>query len=412
MTTAAPPTLATGGGPGLRGYFAALGPGLVVMLADTDAGSILTAAQTGAETGYALIPFQLAVIPALYVAQELALRLGLGTGRGMIELIRERFGRRIGFAVAAVLTASCFGALVTQLSGMAAVGELVGIPSAATVATVVLGLSAMALTGSYRSVERIALMFGAAEFVFFYAGWQAHPDFSRIGADAAAITHAPRFLYLVAANLGATIMPWALFYQQSAACDKGLTRRQLGHARLDTLFGAILCQLVTCGVQIAAAAHGAISDDTVGEFARLFDRALGEGMGAALFGAGLMGGALVAAVVVCLACAWAVGEAAGRRHSLEQHPREAPWFYGSFVVLLAGAGAFVAAGVDAVRLAMAVGVLNALLLPAALLCLFVLARSELDAGLRPSGARGATTAAIFLLASALGFCAAIGGILG
>jgi Mn2+/Fe2+ NRAMP family transporter len=398
-----------------RTSLAALGPGLVVMLADTDAGSILTAAQTGVETGYALIPLQLAVIPLLFLAQELAARLVLGTGRGMIELLRARLGRGAALAAAAVLTLTCFGALVTQLSGMAAVAEFYGARVDLAVAVAVIGLSAMILTGSYRSVERIALLFGAAEFAFLYAGWKAHPDFSRIAADASALSaHAPRLLFLVAANLGATIMPWAIFYQQSAAGDKGLARAHLGHARVDTLLGAALCQFVTCGVQIVAATHAATVEGagSVAEFARLFGHALHGPIGAALFCAGLMGGALVATVVVCLAAAWAVGEAAGRRHSLEQHPREAPWFYGSFVALLAGAGAFVAAGVDAVRLSMAVGVLNALLLPMALLCLFWLARKTLGPDLRPSGALGAATGAAFVLVSALGLYAGVVGVLG
>ena len=247
--------------------------------------------------------------------------------------------------------------------------------------------------------------------MFLYAGWKAHPDFSRIAADVSAFgVHSPRVLYLVAANLGATIMPWALFYQQSAACDKGLSRTHLGHARLDTFLGAVLCQLVTCGVQIVAATHAATVDGagSVAQFARLFGHALHGPVGSALFCAGLMGGALVASVVICLSAAWAVGEAAGRRHSLEQHPREAPWFYGSFVALLAGAGLFVAAGVDAVRLSMAVGVLNALLLPLALACLFWLARRTLGADLRPSGALGA----VFLLVSVFGLYAGFAGLLG
>ncbi|MBB4197380.1 hypothetical protein CCR94_13770 [Rhodoblastus sphagnicola] len=398
-----------------RASLAALGPGLVVMLADTDAGSILTAAQTGVETGYALIPLQLAVIPLLYLAQELAARLALGTGRGMVELIRERLGRGTSVAVAAVLTLTCFGALVTQLSGMAAVAAFFGVPVDVAVAVAVIGLSAMIVTGSYRSVERIALLFGAAELVFLYAGWKAHPDFSRIAADASQFAaDSPRFLYLVAANLGATIMPWALFYQQSAACDKGLSRAHLGLARLDTLLGAVFCQLVTCGVLIVAATHAATLEGagSVDAFARLFGRALDSPVGSALFCAGLMGGALVATVVVCLAAAWAVGEAAGRRHSLEQHPRDAPWFYGSFVVLLAAAGAFVAAGVDAVRLSMAVGVINAVLLPVALLALFWLARKTLDADLRPSGAFGAITGAVFVVVSVFGLYAGFVGVLG
>jgi len=395
-----------------RAGLAALGPGLVAMLADTDAGSILTAAQTGVETGAALIPLQLAAIPLLYLAQELAVRLALGTGRGMVELIGARCGRGAGVAVAAVLGLTCFGALVTQLSGMAAVAGLFGVSGGAALAAAVLGLSVMILTGSYRSVERVALAFGAAELVFLYAGWKAHPDFSRFAADAAA-AHGPRFHYLVAANLGATLMPWAIFYQQSAACDKGLSRADLGPARLDTLLGAIFCQLVTCGVQAVAATHAAAVDGagSVAAFARLFERALGP-FGSALFCAGLMGGALVATVVVCLAAAWAAGEAAGRRHSLEQHPREAPWFYGSFVALLAGAGLLVAAGVDPVRLSMAVGVLNALLLPLALLALFWLARRELDSELRPSGARGALAGLVFVVVSGLGLYAGLVGVMG
>ncbi|MGO9133328.1 MAG: NRAMP family divalent metal transporter [Methylovirgula sp.] len=389
----------------LRAYAVVLGPGLVAMLADTDAGSVMTAAQSGTQFGYGLLLFQFAVIPSMYLAQELGLRLALGTGRGMGELVRARFGPAASIVVTAVLAISCFGALVTQLSGLAAVGQLLDIPVWQTIAVAVAGISVMVVTGSYHSVERIAIFFGAFELVFVFAAWKSHPDLHQIAAGVGAMPiHDPRYLYLLAANLGTSVIPWTIFYQQSAAVDKGLKLSDLRLARIDTLVGALICQIVTSGILITVAANsghdGAAATD-VRAFAQMFEHALGRGSGTLLFGAGLMGSALVATVVVSLASAWAIGEATGLRHSLEHHPKEAPWFYASFVALLVVGGAYVSSGVNLVGLTIAIGVLNAVLLPVVLVFLFLLARSELPPSLRPSGATGLATAFVLTATSAV-----------
>jgi Mn2+/Fe2+ NRAMP family transporter len=395
-------------------FLATLGPGLVVMLADTDAGSVITAAESGAEWGYRLLLFQVAIVPLLYLVQELAVRLALGSGRGMNELIRARYGASVSSAMTTVLAVSCFGSLLTQLSGLAGVGQLLGVPVWETVTGAVVGLSVMVLTGSYHSVERITILFGACELAFVYAAWRSHPDPTLMleGLGGAPMRD-PRYLYLLAANLGTSLMPWAIFYQQSAVVDKGLTFVHLKHARLDTFIGAVLCQIVTSGILVTAAANAA--GNSLGDIpaiASVFERALGGRAGTMVFAAGLMGGALVATVVVCLTVAWAIGEATGLRHSLEHHPTEAPWFYFSFVALLAMGGAFVASGIDLVKVPIAIGVINALLLPPVLFCLFMLVWRELAPSLRPAGLNALLLALLFVTTSALALYSGTAGVFG
>src|SRR3954467_4682702 len=149
-----------------RRVLPALGPGIVVMLADTDAGSIITAAQSGAQWGYRLLLLQILLIPILYVVQELTVRLGLVTGRGPGELIRETFGVGWAWLSVGTLLVACMGALVTQLSGIAGVAQLFGVPVWLMMVLTIGGVILMVCTGSYRSVERIALCFGLFELSF------------------------------------------------------------------------------------------------------------------------------------------------------------------------------------------------------------------------------------------------------
>jgi len=161
---------------GWRWVLSVLGPGLVVMLADTDAGSIVTAAQSGAQEGYSLLGLQLLLVPILFLVQELTVRLGIVTGRGHGELIRERFGAGWAWLSVSTLLVACLGALVTEFGGIAGVGLLFGIPRWVSAAVIVLLLTTVVWTGSYRSVERVALLFGLAELIFLVVAWQAHPQ--------------------------------------------------------------------------------------------------------------------------------------------------------------------------------------------------------------------------------------------
>jgi Mn2+/Fe2+ NRAMP family transporter len=365
---------------GWRHFLAVAGPGIVVMLADTDAGSIITAAQSGAEWGYQLLLLQLVLVPILYIVQELTVRLGLVTRKGHAELIRDHFGRGWAWLSVATLVVSCVGALLSELSGLAGVGLLIGVPIPVTMSLIVVALIVMAYRGSYLFVERIAIVVGAFEMVFLFVAWRAHPDLTAVVSGAADIAwQQPKYLYLVAANIGAVIMPWMVFYQQSSVVEKGLSLDDLPAARLDTAFGAAVTQIVMAAVLIATAAtlgkamqSGSL--DTVQQIAQAITPYLGETTGKLLFGLGLSGAAVVATIVVTLTAARTLSEVLGTKHSLEHEPHEAPWFYGIYTTTLIAGALIVVSGVNLVSLSVGVQVMNALLLPIVLGFLYLLAR--------------------------------------
>jgi NRAMP (natural resistance-associated macrophage protein)-like metal ion transporter len=197
-------------------FFAVLGPGLVVMLADTDVGSIITAAQSGVGWGYRLLFLQFLLMPILYVVQELTVRLGVFTGKGHGELIRDTFGAGWAWLSAGGLAIATIGALLSEFSGVAGVGELYGVPRGVTLTLAVGFLLIVAYTGTYRRVERIAIALGLFELVFFIICFVAKPNGAVMAQQAFQPAFAdPAYLYLVAANIGAVIMPWMVFYQQS-----------------------------------------------------------------------------------------------------------------------------------------------------------------------------------------------------
>ncbi len=358
---------------------AVFGPGLVVMLADTDVGSVITAGQSGVQFGYRLLGQQLVLIPILYMVQELTVRLGIFTGRGHGELIGETFGRFWAWVSAVGLAVATAGALLTEFSGVAGVGELYGVPRAITLAIAAAALLAVVLTGSYRRVERVAIAVGLFEFAFFFVAWAAHPGLGDMARGAVSIPwHNPDYLYLSAANIGAVIMPWMVFYQQSAVADKKLRPEHYTAARIDTAVGAVLTQLVMAAVLIACAATiGAHTPNasltTVGEMSQALTPFLGQGAGRLVFSLGVLGAGLVAAIVASLALAWGVGEVAGYRRSLELRPFQARWFYGIYSGCVVAGAALVAVWPNLVSLNVGVQVMNALLLPLVLGFLIALA---------------------------------------
>ena len=365
---------------GWRRFAAVAGPGLVVMLADTDAGSVITAAQSGAEWGYRLLLLQLVLAPILYIVQELTVRLGIVSGKGHAEMIRDHYGRGWAWLSVATLVLACIGALLSELSGLAGVGLLMGVPAPVTMVLVVAALIFMAYRGSYLAVERIAIAVGAFELVFLAVALEAEPSMTALVAGSIDIPwQEPKYLYLVAANIGAVIMPWMVFYQQSSVVEKKLTVEDLPAARLDTGIGAVLTQVIMAAVLIATAATLAGktqtgSLDNVQQIAEAITPYLGETTGKLLFGLGLSGSAMVATIVVTLTAARTLSEVLGVKHSLEHEPAEAPWFYGIYTVTLIAGALLIVSGVNLVSLSVGVQVMNALLLPIVLGFLYLLAR--------------------------------------
>ena len=402
-------------GSALKRFLAVMGPGLVVMLADTDAGSVITAAQSGAQWGYKLLLMQLLLVPVLFMVQELTVRLGLVTGKGHGDLIQQHFGPRWAWLSVGTLLLACMGALLSEMAGLAGVGLMYGIPAWLTMVAVVGGMSAMAYTGSYRSVERIAIFFGAFELVFVLVAWKAQPDLVSVRTE---LFNLPlgdsKYLFLVAANIGAVVMPWMVFFQQSAVVEKKLQVGDLRAARWDTALGAVLTQVVMAMVLIAAAATIGQSAtqaplDTVQQISQAITPFLGEQFGRLLFGMGIVGAALVAAIVVTLTAARALGEVMGYKHSLEHAPKDAPWFYGVYTASLVIGGSTVASGINLITLGVAVQVMNALLLPIVLAFLYLLAR-RLPQPYRLQGWYAACTAVVIGITVALGFYAGVMGI--
>ena len=380
-----------GGWRGRVGRAAAVfGPGLVVMLADTDVGSVITAGQSGVQWGYRLL-LQLVLVPVLYMVQELTVRLGIFTGRGHGELIRDTFGRGWAWVSAAGLGVAACGALLTELSGVAGVGEMYGVPRFATLPLAATALLAVVLTGSYRRMERVAMTVGLFELAFFFVAWRAHPDGGLLLSGALDIPFGDKdYVYLAAANIGAVIMPWMIFYQQSAIADKKLRPEHYTAARWDTAVGAVVTQLVMASVLIACAAtlgreRPDASLTTVGEMSQALTPFLGAATGRLVFGLGVLGAGMVASIVASLALAWGLGEVSGYRRSLELRPLDAGWFYGVYTVCVVGGAVLVALWPNLVALNVDVQVMNALMLPLVLGFLIMLAVKALPRAHRLRG---------------------------
>ncbi|TWE11361.1 NRAMP family divalent metal transporter [Rudaeicoccus suwonensis] len=370
------------------------GPGLIVMLADTDAGCLITAAQSGAQWGYSMVLPQVVLIPILYMAQEITVRLGIVTGKGHGALIREYFGPRWAWLSGSTLFISAIGALLTEFVGVAGVGELFGVSKWITVPVATAFLIGIAMTRSYRRVERIGIAVGLAELAFIPAMILAHPKMHDLlkGLHTVPLGHSS-YVFLLAANVGAVIMPWMIFYQQSAVVDKGLKKSAIRAARRDTAVGSVLTQGIMIVVIIAFAAtvyasgHGSMSLNTVGQLAGGLAPYIGSTEAKVMVGAAILGGALVAALVVSLAGSWGLAEVIGWKHSLNAPISRQNWkFYFVYAMSHIVGAALVLASFNLVRLAVDVEVMNALMLPLVLGFLLLLEAKALPSEFRMRGA--------------------------
>lgn len=320
-------------------FFKVLGPGFVVMIADMDAGSVTTAGVSGAQWGYKLIPLQILLIPVLYLIQSMTSRLGCVTRKGHGELIREFYGEKWAVFATLTLFIVVFSALITEFSGIAASGEIFGIPKVFTVGISCLVLLFVVFTGSYKRAETIALVFSLSGFIFIPAAIFAHPNIHEMifnGLFSSQPLNNKDYIWLIAANAGAVIMPWMIYYQQSATVDKNLCKKDVKLAEADTLIGSVATQLLMIAVIVMTAATlfkagvkpssakaiGTALIPLAGKYAGLF------------FAIGLYSSSLLAAFVVSMAFTWAAGETWGYKHSLNHKFKEAKTFYFIYIILI------------------------------------------------------------------------------
>jgi Mn2+/Fe2+ NRAMP family transporter len=374
-------------------FLAVVGPGLVVAFADTEAGSITTAATSGAQYGYKLILLQLLLIVPLFVVQEMTARLGTVTGKGHARLIREHYGLGWAWVSLGTMLITNIAALVTEFAGIAGAALIFGLNPVPLVLAAAVLLIVVIFTASYKRAEIFALGLCALELLFIPAAFAAHPAAKEVVAQGLFGSQPlgdQNYLLLIASNIGAVIMPWMIFYQQSATVDKGLTVRDLNFARLDTALGAVFTQIIMIAVVITTAAtlfvhHIPVSDAAHAAIA--LQPLVGKFAGVT-FGVGLIGASMLGAFVVSLATAWAFGEAFGWRCSLNDGLR-AKRFTALYVACVAiAAGIVLIPGLPLISLTVDVEAFNGFVLPIVLCFLLVLVNDKRVVGERRNSLLG------------------------
>ena len=370
---------------------AVLGPGIITMVADNDAGGISTYAVTGSKYGFNLLWVFFILVPMAYFVQEMTVRLGAVTKRGNAEAIFDGFGPFWGWFSIFDLAVINWLTLVTEYIGMTAAMQIFGIPAWATFIVVTAILMAIVITGRYWTFEKLTLLFCAFNLVYVPAAlWAMEMPTSPGWDDVARGFYNPEFpgglsgdlVFIVMANIGTTITPWQIFFQQSAVVDKGLDIRDIRFGKIDTFAGSMMTGLVAIFIIITTGAafyynHQPPIQDaaTTAEALRPMLGAQGE-WARRLFAIGLFDAGFLGALCISLSTSWAVGEVFGWAHSLNKSVRDAPWFYVIYLVTLATAGGVVLFAIHRpdilILVNMFVQVVAVTLLPAALVFLILL----------------------------------------
>ncbi len=363
-----------------------VGPGILVMLGENDAPSMLSYAQTGASYGIGFfLPFIVLTFLMAYVVQEMTVRLAAATHRGHAELIFDRFGRFWGFFSMVDLVIGNILTLITEFIGIRAGLGFFGISPFVSVLLSVLVIVLATSSRRYFTWERIALSLALFNLIFIPAALLAHPNVAAIGHSLYTFSplpggfHLPLLVQLMA-DVGATVTPWMLFFQQSAAVDKGITKNDIAHGRVDTALGALIAAIAAIATVVATAPlfihHVNLSTVTQSQFASVLIPYLGH-TGAALFALGLTEAGLVATIMISTSSAYAFGEVTRVPSSLNRTFRDAPWFYASLYI-----GAIIAAvvvllpGAPLQAITITVNVIATLLMPPALLFLILLVNDK------------------------------------
>jgi len=368
--------------PRLRLLWLLIGPGVLVMLGENDGPSMLSYAATGARFGIGFfLPFVVLTFCMACVVQEMTVRLGAATHRGHAELIFDRFGPFWGWFSMADLMVGNFLTLVTEFIAIRAGLGFFGVRPVVAVLGALCVLFVALMTHRYWTWERITL--GAAMFnlVFVPVALLSHPHWGAVSG--ALFTWKPlpgglnqETVLILLADIGATVTPWMLFFQQSAIADKGLTTRDIRFGRFDTVLGAALATLAAAATILATAPlfthHMTAANFEAAEFAQALQPFVGR-WGSALFALGIFEAGMVAAVTISTSSAYAFGEVARRPHSLNLPFKQGKSFY---LVLLAeaaaAAGLVLIPGIPLVYIVLLVNVIAVLAMPPALLFLYML----------------------------------------
>lgn len=354
-------------------FLAIVGPGLITATVDNDAGGIYIASEAGARYGFDLLWTLIPILVALIVVQEMCARMGVVTGKGLADLIREEYGFRATFILMLALVAANFSNVVAEFAGVATSLEIFGASRYLSVPLGALLVWVVVVKGTYRSVEKVFLVACLFYLAYFASAFLAGPDWSEalISTVTPRIHYEPAYLMMVIGMTGAVIAPWMQFYQQSSVVEKGIKVQHIRQARWDVILGGVFSAalvffiVVGCAVTLHQAGQYEIRDAAQ---AALALEPLAGRWASTLFAVGLCNASLLAASVLPLATAYYVCEGLGLEAGINRKFREAPVFYWLYTGLVfLGAGVVLIPRIPLIRVILLSQVVNGFLLPVVLI---------------------------------------------
>jgi Mn2+/Fe2+ NRAMP family transporter len=387
------------------------GPGVLVMLGENDGPSMLAYAATGAKFGIGFfLPFVILTFCMAIVVQEMTVRLGAATHRGHAELIFDRFGPFWGWFSMIDLGVGNFLTLITEFIAVRAGLGFFGIRPWIAILIALVILYGALMSHRYWTWERITLAAALFNLIFIPVALMTHPSWHAVGHAFITWHPLPGFnkdtLLLVLADIGATVTPWMLFFQQSATVDKGMTTKDIRFGRIDTVLGAALATAAALATIVATAplfAHQMTADNyQAAEFAQALQPIVGR-LGASLFALGMFEAGIVAAITISTSSAYAFGEVTHKPHSLNLPMGEGKSFYAVLTLCAAAAaGIVLIPGLPLVYVVLIVNVVAVLAMPPALVFLFMLVNDKEIMGdlVSPPWANVLSSGVVFILTAA------------
>ena len=360
---------------------AVLGPGFITANVDNDAGGILTYSQAGAQFGYTMLWTMLPITLALIVVQEMCARMGVVTGKGLSDLIREEFGLRLTFIVMVLLVVVNFGNVVAEFSGIAGSLELFHLSKYIAVPACAVLVWLLVVKGNYKSVEKIFLVASSFYLAYIVAGVLARPSWHQalvetVKLPGRAAWSQASYTYMVIGIIGTTIAPWMQFYLQASIVEKRIPIRRYAASRWDVIVGSIFTDVVAWFIIVACAAtlftHGLGKIDVPADAAGAM-KPLAGNYAFLLFSFGLFNASFFAASVLPLSTAYVVCEGLGLESGVDNSFKEAPFFYWLYTSLISGGAAVVLLPhFPLIRITILSQVLNGLLLPIVIVLMLLL----------------------------------------
>lgn len=379
------------GRPGIVAFLAVMGPGFIAGVAGNDAGGITTYSVMGAQTGFGLLWVFPLTIVVLAVVQEMAARLGVVTGQGLSDLIRDRYGVRWTALAMGVLIIANVANTVAEFAGASAALSIFGVPATVTVPVLAVIIWALVLFASYRTVERVFLSIALVFLAYVAAAILAHPDWGHVATALVTpnLALSGATILLLVQVVGTTITPYQMFYLQSAVAEKGIDEEELRMEQADAFVGSAWTNIIAIFIVVACAQALFLNGVTTIGSAADAARALGPfagGFSTVLFGVGLFGASALAATIMPISTAFVVCEAFGLESGVGKRFSDAPVFFGLYTLILAiGAAIVLVAGQHPIGLILSSQFLQGLLLPIVLIFMVLLVNDRRLLGRHTNG---------------------------